>query len=284
MDHPTVPEWLHGFLDDAAAFPPASRPLADAVAAHRVHLRSEYADLVGRLVVADVRLPELIDVVEELDAADDGAPALPINLLVTGGAGALGPAVRWATGAPLLELGAIELLLRDEDDLAHNAQRWVAALGAVDADLSEVPVYAELPGFAGEPSRGWFAALDVIAADDLRTKFRATSDDPDPAGALAVFLEAALDRELPVKVTGAAAPVTTGAGEIGFLNALVATRACLDGHDPAGALRTTSAAALLSAHDTATLLRTRRWLVSCSHGDILEAHDELVDLGLITPE
>jgi hypothetical protein len=197
-------------------------------------------------------------------------------LLVTGGAGALGPAVRWATRAPALDLRALEVLLRDEDDLARNAQRWVAALDAVDADLSDVPTFVELPPCSGGLTRGWLFALDEIAAAGLQTKVRVTEDD----AFLLEAIDAALDRELPVKVAGLRR-ATTGPEGLGFLNVLAATRACLDGADPGEALRSPTPT---SPYDDEVLLRTRRWLAAVSCQDIHEALDDLVELGLVTPE
>ena len=49
----TVPALFRRLVDDAAMFPPGDLPLADAVAAHRAHRTSPYADLVGPFVCTD---------------------------------------------------------------------------------------------------------------------------------------------------------------------------------------------------------------------------------------
>ncbi len=295
---PPNPSWLTGFLDDAATFPPSSVPLDRAVAEHRAHRQAAYADLLGGFVVADLKVPDLIDALDNtpdntLDdtlASDSEAAEEPweITLQVSGGAGAIAPAVRWASRAPHLRLRTIGVTLRDEDDLAHNARRVLTALDAVEEDLAEVAVYVELPRWADDPVNGpghrWLSALDELAAADLRATFRtggATADALPSAAELAGCLDAALDRELPFRCTGGLAPAVSGSASYGFVNLLVATRACLDGDDVIAALTETSADALLDGTDPEALERTRRWLTRFGCTDVLEAYDDLVDLGLV---
>jgi hypothetical protein len=292
MNPGTLPAWLHGLVDDAAIFPPGNAPLDRAVAEHRGHRTSEYADLVGGFVVSDVRLPELLDVLDDADDSpgERAETALTVNLVVTGGAGAIEPAVRWATRSPLLQLVALECALRDEDDLAHNARRVGAALDALEEDLADVTVYVEPPRVADRPSAGWLAAADELALRELPLKFRTggvTADAfPTPAE-LAASIDAALDRELPFKCTAGLhhavrqADPETGFVHHGFLNVLAATRACLDGGDGEAVLAEDDAEVLLDGLDDATLERTRRWFTSFGSCSILEPHDDLVELGLI---
>lgn len=281
------PAWLTGFVDDAAIFPPGDAPLDRAVSEHRDHLRSEYADLVGGFVVADVKIPDLIDI---LDDRDDDGP-LAINLLVTGGAGAIGPAVRWASRAPSLQLRAIEFALRDEEDLVHNARRVLTALDAVEEDLSEVETYVELPRYdGGTPTHGWLSALDELALGDVRAKFRTggvTADAFPEAPELAAWIAAALDRELAFKCTAglhhalAHHDGQSGFAHHGFLNVLVATRTCLDGGDTVAALSQTSLEPLFAGVDAELLARTRTWFTGFGSCSVLEPHDDLVELGIL---
>lgn len=277
---------LTGLVDDAAIFPPGNLPLDRAVAEHREHLASEYADLVGGFVVSDVKIPELIDV---LDDHDDEA-ALDINVVVTGGAGAIGPAVRWASRAPTLRLRAIEYALRNEEDLAHNARRAMTALDAVEEDLSEVATYIELPRISGPPTYGWLSALDEVGSHDLHAKFRTggvTAEMFPTPEELAACIDAALDREVGFKCTAGLhralrqTDPATGIEHHGFLNVLVATRVCLDGGDTVAALRQTSPGALLDGVDVDALARTRRWFTGFGSCSILEPHDDLVELGIL---
>ncbi|HET6153676.1 MAG TPA: hypothetical protein VFE15_12000, partial [Marmoricola sp.] len=216
-------------------------------------------------------------------------------LLITGGAGAIGPAVRWATRSPLLELRAIEFALRDEEDLAHNVQRVLTALDASQAeseeDLSDVATYVELPHWDGDaPAYGWLRALDEVAAGDLQVKLRVggvTADAFPGPDAVATAIDAVLDRELPFRCTGGLhhalthTDPETGIAHLGFLNLLIGTRACLDGADAVAALREPAAYALLDGMDEAALGRTRSWFTGFSTRDVLEPHHDLVELGLL---
>jgi hypothetical protein len=282
----TVPTWLTHLVDDAAIFPPGNAPLDRAVAEHTGHLAAEYADLVGPFVVSDVRLPELVELV---DVATADAP-LAVSVVVTGGAGAIEPAVRWATRAPQLQLRGLEVALRDEDDLAHNARRVVAALDALDADLGGVTTNVEPPRVHGEPSSGWLAAVDELAAREVPLKFRTGGVDADAfpsSRELAGCIDAALDRELPFKCTAGLHNAVrhrdpeTGFEHHGFLNVLLATRAALDGEDVVAVLDDTDPVARVKEIGEETLARTRRWFTSFGSCSILEPHHDLVELGLL---
>lgn len=294
----TIPAEYHLLVDDAAVFPPGNAPLTEALAAHREHRRTRWADLVGPLVVSDVALPDLIEAVRAA-----GAEPLPVSVVVTGGAGAVEPAVRWAGRADELELTAVELALRDEEDLPRNARRVTTVVDQLRAagDLDDdTPVYVEPPRPAGpEPTSSWLTALDEVAALDLRLKFRTggvTVDAFPSAAVLATCIEAALDRELRFKCTaglhnalrhrvveGFERPVD----QHGFLNVLLATRAALDGGsaaDVAAALETTDAAEVRRTLDAAGsdgLVSARRWFTSFGSCSVLEPLEDLVDLGLV---
>jgi hypothetical protein len=293
----TVPAWLTRLVDDAAIFPPGNVPLDRAVAEHRAHLTSEYAALVGSFVISDVKVPDLLDVLDESPEVEPVETPLAINLVVTGGAGAIEPAVRWATRTPLLRLTALECALRDEDDLARNALRVCAALDTVAEELGDAEVYVEPPRLEGDPGPGWLGALDELAARDLRLKFRTGGTTPDafPTEAeLAASIDAGLDRELAFKCTAGLHHAVrhrddeTGFEHHGFLNVLLATRLLLDGdrdaawtvlnqHDPGITVLE------VLAYSLDDLASTRRWFTSFGSCSILEPHDDLVDLGLITP-
>lgn len=292
----TIPEPYRHLVDDAAVFPPGSTPLAQALAEHRAHRGSGYADLVGPFVVSDVALPDLIEAVR----ADEGPAPLRVSVVVTGGAGAVEPAVRWAARAEELELAAVELALRDEQDLPRNARRVTTVVDQLRAsgDLDdETPVYVEPPAVVEpEPGPSWLAALDEVAALDLRLKFRTggVSADAFPsATTLASYVEAALDRELRFKCTAGLHHAIrhrdeeTGFEHHGFLNVLAATRAALDGLGPAEVARrldTTAAETVGGWLDEAGpegLASARRWFVSFGSCSVLEPLEDLVDLGLV---
>jgi hypothetical protein len=292
-----VPAHLARIVDDAAVFPPGNMPLPEALAAHREHRNAPYADLVGPLLVSDLRLPAL----RELLAGTGSAVATTV--VVSGGAGALAPAVRWAGGAEGLELAGVEMVLRDEDDLRHNALRVVAAVDELLAGGAlgdEVPVYVEPPRLRGaEPSHSWLAALDEIAAPDHRLKFRTGGSDADAfpsAAELASCIEAALDRELRFKCTAGlhhavrhrvAEGFERPVDQHGFLNVLLATRASLDGAshaDLVDVLEETDAATVADRVRQAgpeALASARRWFTGFGSCSVLEPIEDLIALGLL---
>jgi hypothetical protein len=279
-----VPAQFAHLVDDAAVFPPGNMPLHDAVPAHRAHRASEYADLVGGFVISDLRIPDLLEVLDEADDAEESP--LGVNVVVSGGAGAIESAARWSTRTPLLELRALELALRDEEDLPHNAQRVVHALDAASADLGDVLVYVEPPRLHGEPSPGWLGALDELGARELPIKLRLGGVDadavPTPTEVVAA-IDAALDRELPFKCTAGLHHAIRHDGQHGFLNVLAATLALLDadGSDAAVALLEETSADVVVHRLGDDVARGRRWFRSFGSCSVLEPHDDLVDLGLL---
>ncbi len=291
---PTVPDPYQRLVDDAAIFPPGEAPLPDAVNAHDEHRASAHAELVGPFVVNDVRLPRLGGLTE------DRSVPLDVAVVVTGGAGAIGPAATWAARTGSLRLRGLEVKLRDEADLAHNARRVVAAVDELVAEgivPDDLPVYVEPPALSGrEPGPGWLAALDEVAALDHRLKLRTGGADTDAfptAADLAACISAALDRELRFKCTAGLHQALrhrdpeTGFEHHGFLNVLLATRASLDGaapQDVAAVLERTDPDAVLAAlHETGPdgLVSARRWFCSFGSCSVREPLADLVALGLV---
>ena len=291
-------------MDDAAIFPPGNAPLEQAVADHVDHRDEEYADLVGGFVVSDVKVADLAACLPAIGGRAASASersvetpmaAVGVNLVVTGGAGAIEPAVTWVSRSEGLSLRAIEFALRDEEDLAHNAQRLIHVIDSLEDQLDDVPVFAEPPVPDRSPTHGWLSALDELAAREINLKFRTGGVSADlfpSAERLAVCIEAALDRELPFKCTAGLHNAVrhtdpeTGFEHHGFLNILLATRTSLDGGGPddvAKVLDQTDGVALaeriLGDPDEAT--RTRRWFRSFGSCSVLEAHEDLVELGLV---
>ncbi len=156
-------------------------------------------------------------------------------------------------------------------------------------------VFAEPPVPRDSPSHGWLAALDELAAREIHLKFRTggASADLFPTSAqLAVCIETALDRELPFKCTAGLHNAVrhrdeeTGFEHHGFLNVLLATRTSLDGGDPdevARVLEETDGAVLAEriSADPDEAARTRRWFSSFGSCSVLDAHEDLVELGLL---
>lgn len=273
-----VPTHLHALLDDATAVHAGEAGLDEGVQSHREHRGAWYGDLVGPLVVGDAILPRLAQ------AVPSGARELEVAVAVSGGAGALEPAVLWATRTGGLHLRGLQVTMRESDagDLAPNARRIVAAVddllasGTLDEDVS---VYVEPPPLsAPEPTSSWLSALDELATVDHRLTLRA--DD-----SLAVCIDAALDRELRFRCSGLRRALPqrdprSGLRRPGFLNVLLATRASLDGASRAevSAVLEEIDATALTADDTA-LTSAHRWFTSFDTDSVTESLRDLVDLG-----
>jgi hypothetical protein len=279
-------------VDDAAVFPPENAPVPDAVGAHATHRAAWYSGLVGGFVCSDTRLTELQAALED---ADDAPVQLGVTLTVSGGAGAVGPALTWVERDDRLRLTGLEVALRDEDDLAHNAARMTTVLRDVPEDVT---TYVEMPRLHGaDIPAGWSAALDEVAAAGLRVKFRTGGLDHDAfptAAELAEVIAAALDRETPFKCTAGLHHAVrhtderTGFEHHGFLNVLLATRTLFDGGSGADAEK------LLEQRDPAdvgeqvrvlgtdAVRSTRRWFTAVGSCSVLEPVDDLVGLGLIS--
>jgi hypothetical protein len=279
----TIPALFRHLVDDAAMFPPGDLPLVDAVAAHRVHLRSEYADLVGPFVCTD---EDLMKVAAE--AARAGGTPLEVAVVITGGAGGIEPAVRYGDRSADVVVKAIEVRLRAEDDLSRNALRVVRVC---DDCLDEESAFVEI-GLDG----AWERALDVVADAGYAAKLRTGGSDPSlfpSAEQVAAFVTACLDREVAFKCTAGlhnavrhTAP-DTAFEHHGFLNVLLATRASLDGASQ------DEVAAVLEDRDGETLAAragelsedqaagTRRWFTSFGSCSIDEPRHDLTALGLL---
>ncbi|MEH0969745.1 hypothetical protein V6U77_01200 [Micromonospora sp. CPCC 205546] len=280
-----VPALLDGLVDDAAVFPPGSASLPDAVAAHRRHRSSWYADLVGPLLVPATRLPELAGLL----GADER--------IAVGVIGDVPPdrlAEVRATADPRIRVRQVEAAVarRGEDPLP-GLTGLVALARHADAGPSALDaVYAELP-----LTFGLMGALDALAAAradgvPVAAKFRtgglAAELFPTPAE-LAAVICACRDRGLPFKLTAGLHQAVrhldpeTGFTHHGFVNVLAATLAA------AGGAPLARVAELLTAADPRPLVQLAEagladarplWIGfgSCS---ILEPLTDLIRLGLV---
>ncbi|MEH0934349.1 hypothetical protein [Micromonospora psammae] len=284
-----VPRLFAGLVDDAAVFPPGSASLPDALAAHRRHRDSWYADLVGPLLLPATRLAELA-------ALLDADERIAVGVIGDGPLDRLAEARAHAD--PRIEIRQVEAAVarRGEDplpglatlvDQARDAARPAAGSPAAGPDW-----YAEIP-----LTFGLTAALDALAAAradgvPIAAKFRtgglAAELFPTPVE-LAAVIGACRDRDLPFKLTAGLHHATrhldpeTGFTHHGFGNVLAATLAATGGAE------TDRVAGLLAALDPLPLVepvRARRdderplWIGfgSCS---ILEPLTDLIRLGLV---
>lgn len=275
-----VPAYLRGYVCDASLSAAASA--AEGIDAYRERARGPYAGLLGALAVEDTAIAGVVAALDDRPADPDPSDPvpLPVDLVVTGGAGAIEPAVIWADRAPALSVRTLGFTLRDEDDLAHNARRLCAAVDALEEKLAGVGVFAGPPRLGADgPSYGWLAALDELAAREHGLILRLDQ----PAAALAAAIDAALDRELPFRGAGAIGPVS-GDGHVGFVNLLLGARAAWDGQDVTAVtavLGERDPAALLAGLDETALESTRRWCAGVVTADPAAAVAESASLGLL---
>lgn len=266
----TWPDQWRGLVDDAAIFPPGNAELSQALQAFLDRRAEWYADLVGSFVVTDTHLGSV--------------PAgLPVSVVLTTGAGSVAGVAALAARKDL-RLTGLEAAVRDVDDPAGNVRRVDAAARAVEVD---VPVFVEIPG---PVTPAWLAAADEVAACGHRLKLRLGNVDHDlipDAGTVAAWIDAALDRETPFKATAglhrAVRHDPEGGGAHGFLNVMAATQSLWDGgsaHDAADALEERDGAALAGAD----LSSARRWFTSFGSCSVTEPLDDLVALGLVSPD
>ena len=264
------PDTWRGLVDDAAIFPPGDVPLHDATAAYADRVGAA-AELVASFVLRDTDLPLVRGF------------AGPLSVVVTGGAGQVaGPAALCDRLG--LRLAGLEIALRDLDDLPGNVRRVDAAVR--DAGI-DVPVHIEIPG---PSTAGWLSAADEVAAAGHRLKLRLGHVDHDlvpDSATVAAWVDAALDRETPFEGTAglhrAVRHEPEGGGAHGFLNVMVATATLWDGGSLADAtdvLEQRDGAALAAAD----LGSVRRWFTSFGSCSVVEPLDDLVALGLLSPD
>jgi hypothetical protein len=275
----TIPEAWSGLVDDAAVFPPGNAALADAIEAYAARHDDWYADLVGPLVVKDTDLPDV-------------PPDVPVAVVLTGGAGAVGGVATLAAKKGH-RLVALETAVRDLDDLAGNVHRITAAVDGARAEgrLTETQVYVELP--QADPGPDWLAAADAVAEAEHRLKLRTGGVEAHlfpSAATVASWIDAALDRETPFKCTAGLHHAVrhrdhdTGFEHLGFLNVLLATRVAFDGgttDDVAQVLDDHYANDLVAMARQSDLAGARRWFTSCGSCSVTEPLEDLVGLGLL---
>lgn len=269
-DSPDVhPAWA-GILDDARATAPDASPSPESVAQHR-ELRD--SGLVGALAVRDTDLASLRGV------------DLPLRVVLTSGAGGVVGTLSLADRLGLT-VAALQVSLRDVDDLAGNARRVVTAVDAArDDGLLEddvrvhVDVPTDLPGGVGG---AWARAADEVAAAELELHLRCDGVVDVRPDEVARWIDAALDRETPFSVSAAAA--VSDADRIGVVNLLLATRQVFDGADRATATATLvgqdPTQVLTAARTEEYLAATRRWLTSVSAPDAPAVVEALLATGL----
>lgn len=254
---------LAGLFDDAALFPPARLPLADAVAQHQEWREGPYAELVGPFVAPEELLPDL-------------PGEFPIALTVLRPERA--PDVVAAAGERLAQL-----------EFGSGTVAEVA--DAVRDRVCGIFVYVEVPVSHVTP-----ALCAELRAAGLRLKLRTGGLAPsafpsEPALASALYV--AVHAGVPTKMTAGLHHAVrrtdpeTGWEMHGLGNVLLAVHAGLEGADP---IEMASVLAERDAETVAIGLRrlhgergraVRRVLRSIGTCSVREPLDELAALGLL---
>ena len=146
----------------------------------------------------------------------------------------------------------------------------------------------------GPPTAAWLAAADEVAAADHRLKLRLGNVDHDlvpDSATVAAWIDAALDREIRFKATAglhrAVRHDPEGGGAHGFLNVMAATQALWDGgsvDDATAVLEQRDGAALAAAVTGPEPSSARRWFTSFGSCSVTEPLDDLIALGLLSPD
>jgi hypothetical protein len=244
---------VRALLDDAATFPPGSMDLAEAVAAHRGHLRSLHAPLVGPFVVAAAALPRLADLLSPDEAFEVTVTTPDVRELPM--------ALATAAGVSGVRVVALEAALPDD----VGATEVVPTVRAA-AVRGDVTVFVEVPRDGRRDAV--VAALSGSGyAAKLRTGGVVAEAYPD-VDELAHAVVALVEAGVPFKATAGlhhavrnTDPVT-GFDQHGFANVLAAVDTVQRGGSVADAVAALSernpsvvAMALLSAADRAADVR-----------------------------
>jgi hypothetical protein len=268
-----------GLFDDAALFPPGDAPMAVAVPAHR-ELRARLGALTGPFVVQAARLDELAAHLE------DGEP---IGVSVIAAAGELPTAASRIWAHPGLTLAGMEVPVVADAAAAREAVRVLR-----DVVPEGVPSSVEVPRTSERE-----AVLDVLAGTAHRAKLRTGGLRPElfpSPEELAATLSACVDRGVSLKCTAGLhhavrhTDPATGWEHHGFLNVLLAVCALTDGASTATAAEhlrwtdTTAVVAALRSWTPEQTSRTRAAFTSFGTCSVLEPVDELVALGMLSPE
>lgn len=269
--------------DDAAIFPPGLAPLADAVPAHLRHEASDYADLVGPLIVG-------VGVLGELKKLVGDVPAGGLNLTVTVPAPVqIDDVVNALEETPALRLRGLEVAIPD----SMSAAEVVPAVDAAVArdHVEGVPVFVEVPRDGRRAE-----LLEHLAGSPYQAKFRTGGIKaelyPDEAE-LAAAIADTVRLGLPFKATAGLhhairnTDPETGFEQHGFLNIALAVDAAQQGADTdriveiLGMRDGNQVAAELKALPEDRIAAVRRQFMSFGTCSITDPLTELTDLGLI---
>jgi hypothetical protein len=271
-----------GLVDDAAVFPPASTPMADALLEHRAHRSAEHGLVVGSFLAPVSRLGDVLDALDAHPSSD------PLDLVLVADTGLVEAA---EARAVLLDDDRVELLGL-EVTLPLDAPLGEAAQLTLDTLDFALPTALEVPR-----APGWRAALEVLAADGAeRAKFRtggATAAHHPSEAELADRIVAAVRLGVAFKLTAGLHRAVrrtaegTGFEEHGFLNVLAATGRAIAGDeagDVARVLAERDPMPLLEILATVDARDVRRRFTSFGSCSISDPVADLRSLGMLEEE
>ena len=278
---------FRGLFDDASLFPPASLPMAGAVAGHLRHQAAWYREMSGPFVCADTKITELSAALTAADVAE-----LDLALVLPGGAAALDAAVDGVFADPRLRLRAVELP-------AAACESITTAVADLAAALDRTPL-AGAAAFIEVPARD-FTIAAARAVDDHRylAKVRtggstaeAFPDDQTLANCLVTLAQARLAFKCTAGLHHAVRhrAADTGFEHHGFLNVLLAVAAALDdaSREQVAAELTDQDAARVAAKisnlDVETVSAVRSLFTSFGTCSTDEPINDLVTLGLVSKD
>jgi hypothetical protein len=264
-------------IDDAAVFPPARKPLAEAVDRHRAHRAAGYRGLIGPLLVP-------ARAASELAALAAGGSGLRVGLIARPGE------------PPGDLLGGVQALRASQPaEVAGVELGWTP--GWRELGLGGLPVTLEVPRGSAQLE----ALRDVaraVPAGGTRVKFRTGATPawawPDEAE-LAQFIGSAVAHGLVFKLTGGLHHAVRGTYLVdgaakeqhGLLNVLCAVAQAVDGTPP-DELRAVLAErdAEVLSHATAAIgpagaARVRAAFASYGCCEVTDPVRELTGLGLL---
>jgi hypothetical protein len=276
---------FRGLFDDASLFPPASLPMADAVAGHLHHQAAWYREMSGPFVCADTKITELS---AALTAA--GIAELDLALVLPGGAAGLDAAVDGVFADPRLRLRAVELPAAAGDSITTAVADVAAAFDRTP--LAGAAAFIEIPARDFTP-----AAARAVDGHRYRAKVRtggttaaAFPDDQTLANCLVTLAQARLAFKCTAGLHHAVRhrAADTGFEHHGFLNVLLAAAAARDDasrEQVAAELADRDAArvaAKISTLDRETVSAVRSLFTSFGTCSTDEPVNDLITLGLVS--
>lgn len=243
-------EVFTGIIDYAGIFPPAALSMSEAVANYSEYRQGPDRNTLGRFVVSENRLPELVDTAS---CAGIGT-GWPLTVVMAPGSATLAGRLRNAVNLAAncgMTIAAVEIPIAGGDEVAEIAT----------AVPDGIECYVEVPHTVDpEP----VAALAAAAGIGIKIRTGGIVPDAFPeSGVITRFLAAAVRHRVPYKATaGLHHPVrgeyrlTYDAGSAthtmnGFMNLLGATAALVEGDDSGALAIIDTDGSLISAADGA---------------------------------